>query len=681
MKKNLIKTCLLLGGFCLGSLLAYSQKIQSVTLDLTNKGIAIQPTMWGIFFEDINFGADGGLYGEMVKNRSFQFNQSLMGWKEIRDGQTISDFAKPINSYFLDRDEPMALVEDQSNTDPNNPKYLRLTLNAAPKTYALYNEGFRGMGIFQDSTYDFSIRMRNPGSLPFKFVAQLIRPDGSVIAQQDLEASVSDQWSLVSAKLRASDSCSHAGLRLWIEGKGTLDINRISLFPDATWKNRPGGLRRDLVQRLYDLKPGFLRFPGGCIVEGRELASRYQWKNTVGSLESRRTLINRWNQEVASRQTPDYFQSFGLGFYEYFLLCEDLGAAPLPIINCGMACEFNSAEVASLQDLDSYVQDALDLIEFANGDITTKWGRLRSEMGHPIPFGLTMIGIGNEQWGPQYIERYKLFEKAIHAKYPTIKLVSSMGALPDGKVFDQMATYFKQTRPDFQDEHYYKSPEWFQNNAKRYDDYSRKGPRVFVGEYAAQSVGMANTQNRNTWLCALSEASYMTGLERNADIVNMASYAPLLSNREAWQWTPDLIWFDNMRTVPSISYYVQKLFSINKGSIEYPAFDEKGASLTGQDSLYLCCAKDEKTDELILKVVNTSSQSIIRNLNLKGKLQFASQGTITVLASKNLDCENTFDSPDKVIPYTKDIRIAHRKSFSLTFRPYSLNIIRVKLYR
>jgi len=263
-------------------------------------------------------------------------------------------------------------------------------------------------------------------------------------------------------------------MNIWFEGNGSIDLDMISLFPDDTWKNRPEGLRSDLVQLLADLKPGFLRFPGGCIVEGRDLANRYQWKNTVGKIEDRHLIVNRWNTEFAHRLTPDYFQSFGMGFFEYFQLAEDIGAEPLPILNCGMACQFNTAEVVPMDQLDPYIQNALDLIEFANGPADSKWGKVRTGMGHPSPFNLKFIGVGNEQWGSQYIERYKAFIKAIKEKYPDIKIVTGTGPSPSGKDFDYASRELKKLNAQIVDEHYYANPEWFFQNATRYDNYDRK---------------------------------------------------------------------------------------------------------------------------------------------------------------------------------------------------------------
>ena len=450
----------------------------------------------------------------------------------------------------------------------------------------------------------------------------------------------------------------------------------ISLFPEDTWKNRKNGLRKDLVQLLYDMKPGFLRFPGGCIVEGRTLADRYQWKKSVGAVEDRRTMMNRWNVEFGHKQTPDYFQSFGLGFYEYFLLSEDIGATPLPILSCGMACQYNTGELAPIEELDPYIQDALDLIEFANGSEDTAWGKLRSDMGHPKPFDLKYIGVGNEQWGPDYIERYKIFEKAIKAKYPKIIIVSGTGPSPDGEHFDFGMAELKKLNAELVDEHYYQSPKWFRENAGRYDNYDRKGPKIFAGEYAAQSVSGANPNNRNNWECAFSEAAFMTGLERNADVVTLTSYAPLMAHEDAWQWTPDMIWFNNLEVFGSANYYVQQLFSTNKGT-DLLSITKEGKPLTGQNNLYASAVKDLNSKEIIIKLVNTAASIQEVDVDLKG-IKTGSKGTIIKLSSSNLQDENTFAEPKKISPKQSEFKVIKGKQ-QLKLSAYSVTVLKLKM--
>jgi len=431
-------------------------------------------------------------------------------------------------------------------------------------------------------------------------------------------------------------------------------------------------MRKDLVQLLADLKPGFIRFPGGCIVEGRDLTNRYQWKTTVGPAEDRKLIMNRWNVEMQNHLTPDYFQTFGLGFFEYFQLAEDLGAEPLPILNCGMSCQFNAGEVVPLNELDPYIQDALDLIEFANGDVTTKWGKLRASMGHPATFNLKFLGVGNEQWEEQYIDRYKLFEKVLKSKHPEIKIVSGAGPSSDGKYFDLAWSELKKLSPDLIDEHYYKEPGWFFKNASRYDDYDRKGIKVFAGEYAAHGQEAEESESRNTWLSALAEAAFMTGLERNADVVNMASYAPLFAHVEAWQWRPDLIWFDNLTSIGTPNYYVQKVFSNYKGTQVIPALYQ-GKALEGQDSIYSSSVIDKNTGKVYVKIVNISPESKPVVLNLQG-LSFGKECTIETLTSKSLKDFNSISNPKIIYPVSKQVELKGKK-FNFTLDPISVNVI------
>ncbi|MFM8449976.1 MAG: alpha-L-arabinofuranosidase, partial [Haliscomenobacter sp.] len=399
----------------------FAQNPAILQVNLAKPGAPIQPTMWGIFFEDINFGADGGIYAELVKNRSFEFYQPLMGWKTEKTAETSGS----------------VLVQNRG-TDLPNPRFVRVQKKSETGKLGLSNEGFRGMGFRQGESYVFSLDGRVPeGTAPVSLRIELLNPAGTVIGNTSLSIT-GKNWTSQNVTLTCNQTTPHGSLALWLENAGTVDLDMISLFPTHTWKNRPSGLRPDLVQLLADLKPGFLRFPGGCIVEGRELNTRYQWKKTVGPVQQREMIVNRWNTEFNHRLTPDYFQTFGLGFYEYFLLSEDIGAEPLPILNCGMACQFNSGEVVPMDDLDPYIQDALDLIEFANGSVQSTWGKLRADMGHPEPFDMKFLGVGNEQWGEQYIERYKAFEKILRAKHPEIKLVSAVGPFPDGEQFDYL---------------------------------------------------------------------------------------------------------------------------------------------------------------------------------------------------------------------------------------------------
>ncbi|MCH5599954.1 hypothetical protein [Niabella ginsengisoli] len=373
----------------------------------------IQSTMWGVFFEDINMGADGGIYAELIKNRSFEFFRPLMGWKIEQN---------PV-------EEGAVLIQNRG-INTANPRFARINVhNRSKGSLTLTNEGFRGMGIKKDLRYDFSVLYRM-ASGKVKMHLELLNEKKEIIGSTELfPQEENKEWKKLAISFKANQTEEKGSFRISFEGNGAIDLDMISLFPEDTWKQRPGGMRADMVQMLADMKPGFIRFPGGCIVEGFDLSQRYQWKKTVGPVEERQLIINRWNYEFPHRSTPDYFQTFGLGFFEYFQLCDDIGAEPLPILNCGMACQFNSAEVIPLNQLNPYINDALDLIEFANGDATTKWGKVRANMGHPEPFHLKMLGVGNENWGPQYLDRFKIFQKAIKEKYPDIKCLLPVLAL------------------------------------------------------------------------------------------------------------------------------------------------------------------------------------------------------------------------------------------------------------
>lgn len=621
---------------------------------------SVQPTMWGVFFEDINFGADGGLYAELVKNRSFEFFKPTMGWTIKRQA------------------EGDVLVLNRKEVNSTNPRFLRVAARHPQKgEVSLLNEGFRGMGFKKDLRYGFSVlyRQQKPG---LRLHIELQDAAGRVIGETVLTPEKNDSnWNRQAVSLQSTATEPKGKLNVWLDGDGVIDLDMISLFPSDTWKGRPGGLRADMVQMLADMKPGFVRFPGGCIVEGYDLSQRYEWKKTIGPVENRQMKINRWNFEFAHRPAPDYFQSFGLGFLEYFQLCEDIGAEPLPILNCGMACQFNSAEVVPLEELGPYVQDALDLVEFANGDVKTKWGKVRADLGHPAPFHLKMMGVGNENWGPQYLERLAIFTKALKANYPEIRLVNSSGTDPNGERFDQLNTTLRSNNADIIDEHYYRRPEWFLQNAGRYDNYPRNGSKVFAGEYAAQSDRMVSVNNRNNLTTALSEAAFMTGLERNADVVTMASYAPLFAHADGWQWTPDLIWVDNLQIIGTPDYYVQKLFSLNKGT-KVVSLTANGKTVAGQDSLYASAVVDEKTADLIIKLVNVSVKPQSSVLSLEGVKSPKGEATLTVLQSNEPDAVNTFRQPAQVAPRESSVSIKNNK-LVLNAPAYSLSVIRVRM--
>ena len=642
--------------FAAARFMASGEPTLRVTIETDSPGAKINPKMWGIFFEDVNFAADGGLYAELVKNRSFEFPQPLMGWKEIKSQDAVGTLE------VLDQ-EPVSVVQ---------PHYLQVKAQDPGDGFGVENEGFRGMGIRAGAIYNFSIAARGVEGEPTLRIV-LISHDGRELASTQISG-IASGWKRYTATLRASAESSKAYLRVLLEKRGAVDLDLVSLFPDDTWKHRPNGLRADLVQLLSDLKPGFIRFPGGCIVEGRDLTNRYQWKNTIGDPVERRLIINRWNTEFPDRAAPDYYQSFGLGFLEFFQLCEDLEAEPIPVLNCGMACQFNSGQLAPPEDLDSYVHDALDLIEFANGSVTGFWGAKRAAMGHPAPFNLKLLGVGNEQWGPQYVERFAQFAQAIRARHPEIRLIAAAGPYPDGERFDFLWPKLRELKADFVDEHFYRPPEWFLANGQRYDGYNRTGPKVFAGEYAVLVPERANNLQS-----ALAEAAMMTGFERNADVVRLASYAPLLAHTEAWQWRPNLIWFDNLRVLATPNYYVQQLFNRNRGDAVLPVLlKDLAPSPGGPPRCFASASRDKETGEVILKIVNVSSEPIYAAVHLKGVARSRAKGAEIVLTADSLKGENSFKDPKRVAPKTRDIKV-NVPDFNHSLEPFSLTLLRLRI--
>ena len=603
---------------------------RQLTVD-THPGAPVQSTMYGIFFEDINFGADGGLYAEMVENRSFEFPNRLMGWNAFGN----------------------VTVNEKTPAFDRNPHYATLEASGhSEKVSGLENHGFFGMGLKKDMTYNFSVyaRLHLLNGKQAKIRVELVDDQDNVINRQTISVDC-NQWKKFTCTLKSDRTVEKGLMRIFLEGSEGIDLDHVSLMPADNWH----GLRADLVKDLEDLHPGVFRFPGGCIVEGTDLATRYQWKNTVGDVENRPLNENRWNYTFPHRLFPNYYQTYGLGFYEFFLLSEKIGADPLPILNCGLACQYQNkdddknAHVA-VDDLQPYIDDALDLIEFANGPVSSKWGALRAKMGHPQPFNLHQIGIGNEQWGPLYPERLAKFVEQIRTKYPNIKICGSAGPSASGKNFDYGWEQMRKIGVDLVDEHYYMSPDWFLSNANRYDKYPRKGPKVFAGEYAShvKNMGSQPTVAMNNFEAALSEAAFMTGLERNADVVYEATYAPLFAHVDGWQWRPDLIWFDNLRSVRSVNWYVQMLYSTNRGT-NMLQLTENNQPVEGTDGLYASAVYDKPSKSYIVKMANTSDQPQQVVVTFKGAKQLKPFTMIT-LHSDNMQATNTLDNPNNVVP-------------------------------
>lgn len=619
--------------------LAAGSALQAQTNELViqagKPGAEIQPTMYGLFFEDINYAADGGLYAELVKNRSFEFPQHFMGWKTF-------------GKVSLKDDGPFE----------RNPHYVRLAYAGHPhKQTGLDNEGFFGIGIKKGAEYRFSVWARvAEGETPAKIRVELA--DTKSMGEQQAFATAdvtvdSREWKKYQVILKPEVTNPKAILRVFLASRQTVDLEHISLFPVDTWQGHENGLRKDLAQALADIKPGVFRFPGGCIVEGTDIASRYDWKKSVGMVENRPLNENRWQYTFPHRFFPDYYQSYGLGFYEFFQLSEEIGAEPLPVLSCGLACQFQNPNMDAhvpLCDLDSYIQDALDLIEFANGAVDTPWGKVRADMGHPAPFNLKFIGIGNEQWGKEYPEHLEPFVKAIRKKYPDIKIVGGSGPNSEGEQFDYLWPEMKRLKADLVDEHFYRPEAWFLSQGARYDNYDRKGPIVFAGEYACHGKG----KKWNHFHASLLEAAFMTGLERNADVVHMATYAPLFAHVEGWQWRPDMIWFDNLNSVRTVSYYVQQLFATHKGTnvLSLTMNKKPVTGAEGQNGLFASAVCDKNKNEIIVKVANTSDKKQPLSLIFNGlkKKEVLSGARCIKLSSADMDKDNTIENPLAIIP-------------------------------
>jgi alpha-N-arabinofuranosidase len=597
-----------------------------VAVAVNRPGAAIPSTLFGVFFEDINFAADGGIYPERVKNRSFEFPDPLMGWRRAAITGGAGHFG----------------VQTLRPASPSNPHYLRITATAAP--FGVSNEGFRGVGIRHGDRYTVHLIARRGVNGPHSLRVEFENVRGDAFGGVTLDG-LTEAWQKFSGTITAESTDLHALVRVVMPAAGSVDLDMVSVFPADTWAHRENGLRPDLVQLLKDLHPGFLRFPGGCIVEGRFLEGRYQWKKTIGDPADRKLIVNRWNDEFTARAAPDYYQSFGLGFYEYFQLAEDIGAAPLPILNCGMACQFNSSELAPLDRIDPYIQDALDLIEFANGATTTSWGAKRAALGHPAPFNLTMIGVGNEQWGPQYLERYAKFAKVLGAKHPEIRLVASADPFTERENFKTQWDGLRQIGAGFVDEHFYRPPQWFYDNVGRYDSYPRTGPKIFVGEYAAH-LPERQGMRPSTLTAALAEAAWLTGLERNADLVGMSSYAPLFAHVDAWQWTPNLIWFDNLASFGTPSYYVQQVFGQNRGTTILPLTMD-GDTKNGVNGVFASASLDQPAHEVVLKLVNPGAEPRDVTVALDGATAVSARA---VTLTGSADAENSLATPAAVSP-------------------------------
>lgn len=616
-----------------------------LTIDPSNLGPEISPFLYGIFFEDINHAVDGGLYAELVRNRSFEHKDPLEGWFAVFETGCQATFS-------IDSDLPL---------NENNLHYLSFDIASENKSVSLSNNGYDGIPLKKGKRYEFSAFIRGNSEYSGEIAVLLTDAKGNKIVEASLGSAFGAEWEKYSVEFEIPEDYGNSRLLLTLKGAGEVCLDMISLFPEENWN----GMRVDLLNMLEELRPGFVRFPGGCLVEGDSLENAYRWKDTIGPVEERKANYNLWG----------YHQSYGIGFFEYLLLSERLEAEPIPIFNSGMSCQVRGAEYCPIDEMEEWITNVLDFIEFANGPQTSFWGSKRVELGHPEPFDVKYIGIGNENWGTEYYDRFPLFREAVKAKYPEIIIVFSGPPSYEGASFNRAWRWARENDVEILDEHMYAVPEWMLRNTERYDKYDRTGPKVMLGEYAAHAAG-----TRNTLQAAMAEAALMTGIERNSDIVIMAAYAPLF-NRPGWsQWTPDLIWFDNTRVYGTPSYHVQKLFNENLGDVVIPSeLTDENLEVIGYwfKSLYHVCVYDRETENLIIKIVNPWPEEKEVRVEIGEELKIKEQAEVILMTSDSVFDENTFQNPEKVLP-KKYVLSGLSNEFTFTFAENSITILRLK---
>lgn len=612
----------------------------------------ISDILLGIFFEDINYAADGGLYAELVQNRDFEYAVS------DRDGRDTSWNSR--HSWKLKGANASFTIDTFKPIHANNPHYA--VLDVTTPGAALVNAGFDGIAVTQGQSYTLSLFARQQAGKSQKLLVQLVDGD-KVVAQATVSLAGSD-WKKLTAVLTATATAANAQLQLQPLGAGRLALDMVSLFPVNTFKGRKNGLRADLAQSIADIHPRFVRFPGGCVAHGDGLGNIYRWKNTIGPLEGRKPQRNLWS----------YHQSAGLGYFEFFRFCEDIGAAPVPVLAAGVPCQNSGFQPGvgggqqggiPLNEMDEYIQDVLDLIEYANGDVKTTWGKKRAEAGHPESFHLKYIGIGNEDLiSDVFEERFTLIYNAVKAKHPEITVIGTVGPNSDGTDYEEGWEIASRLNVPIVDEHYYQTPGWFINNQNYYDRYDRSKSKVYLGEYAAHLPGRPN--NLET---ALAEALYLTALERNGDVVSMASYAPLLAKDGHTQWNPNLIYFNNTTVKPTVGYEVQKSYGVNSGTEYVPA----GITLSNnQDAVVkrigMSTVKDAATGDVIVKMVNLLPVTVNTTTHLKGITITNTEAVKTVLTGKPADRNAKTVTGSCTVGET----------FNTILAPYSFTVIRIK---
>lgn len=635
-----------------GERFAKLQPLQATIKVAPGQAKPISDLLLGIFFEDINYAADGGLYAELVQNRDFEY---ALGDKEGRDQSWNST-----HSWTLRGEQSSFSIDSAAPIHVNNKHYA--VLYTKQPGGALVNSGFDGIPVRQGEKYELSLFGKQLEGTNGKVAVRLVSATGSVVAQATV-AVPADSWKNVKAVLTATANADSAQLELQPVAAGRVALDMISLFPQQTFKGRKNGMRADLAQVIADIHPRFIRFPGGCVAHGDGLNNIYRWKNTIGPLEARKPQRNLWG----------YHQSAGLGYFEYFRYCEDIGAEPLPVVAAGVPCQNSGPSDKGsgqqggipMSEMDEYVQDILDLIEYANGDVRTEWGKKRAEAGHPEPFHLKYVGIGNEDLITDvFEERFRMIFKAVKEKHPEITVIGTVGPFFEGTDYEEGWDIANKLKVPMVDEHYYMSPGWFINNQDFYDSYDRSKSKVYLGEYAAHTAG-----RRSNIESALAEALYLTALERNGDVVSMASYAPLLAKEGHTQWKPDLIYFNNTTVKPTVDYYVQQLYGKHGGDEYLPgAVTLSNNEEAVRKRVAVSVVRNTKNKEVILKMVNLLPAAVQSNVDLGGIDMISGKAEKIVL-------QGPPDSEDAK-PESAECDVAAK--FETALPPYSFTIIRIK---
>lgn len=579
----------------------------------------ISNMLTGVFFEDLNYAADGGLYAELIQNRDFEYH---IRDKEYNDQNWNSSYA-----WTLKGDRATMKIDSVSPIHPNNPHYAVLDIPVAGAS--ILNSGFDGITVKKGGTYDFSLSAKLLDTKRMNLEVRLVSDKLGILAKSNLNIT-SNNWKTAALSLVSAADASDAKLEIVMANQGRIAIDMVSLFPKNTFKGRKNGLRSDLAQAIGAIHPRFVRFPGGCLAHGDGIANIYKWKNSIGPLAARKPDRNLWG----------YHQTMGLGYYEYFQFCEDIGAAPVPVIAAGVPCQ-NSATGGGgqqggipMSEMGQYIQDIVDLIEYANGDVKTEWGKKRAEAGHPKPFNLKYIGIGNEdQITEVFAERFTMIYNALKKSHPEITVIGTAGPFFEGTDYEAGWQIASNLNVPIIDEHYYQSPGWFINNQDFYDSYDRSKSKVYLGEYAASLPG----GNRTNLETSLAEALYLLSLERNGDVVSMASYAPLLAKEGHTQWDPDLIYFNNTEVKPTIGYFVQQLYGQNAGDEHIPSTVVLSSNQENVRKRIACSmVKDAKTGDLVVKMVNLLPVNVNTSFDFNQQ-QFGKNAFKTVLSGNPND--------------------------------------------